>query len=198
MGVDRNLRSATWEELEAIEDGDRVLFPDVIRQRTAKGELNETEVMVRVLRMPERRKARLDARELAKKVGVDPAVDPELFDDIDTLCTLARAIRDKGDPKTQHMTAEMLEGAYEWRSLKEVYGRYKVYEDRTDPGLEIADEKEMWAALGAIARAGNCLPLVELASLSQNACIVFSARQALLSPTFKSFLESIDSSTAAS
>lgn len=192
------LRAKTWEELECIEQGGRVLFPDVIRQRTSKGDLVEVPIVIRVLRGPERRKARQETRALAKKVEVDQELDPDLFDDIDTLCILARAIREKAPPHEQHYTPELLEQEYEWRSLKELYARYKVYEDRTDPGLEITDEKTMWKAIGAIARAGNILPLTELESLSQNASILFAANQALLSPTFKSFLESIDSSTPAS
>lgn len=204
------LRSKTWEELEAIEHEGRVLYPDALRRRTAKGEVTEKKVLIRVLRKDERRKAFLEAVKLAQGSGVLPkeladlsnvrakAIDDQLFDDLDTLCILARAIRDPEPPHVQHGTAEDLEHDYDMRSIEELWSRYKVYEDRSDPRLEIVDEKTMWSALRALAKAGHILPLTELASPSQNACILFGASQALHSPKYKSFLESTGRSTQAS
>lgn len=204
------LRAKSWEELEAIEYEDRVLYPDALRLRTAKGDVREIKVMVQVLRKPERRRAFLEAVKIAQAAGVLPkempdfsnvrarAIDEQLFDDLDTLCIMARAIRDVEPPHVQHKTPEMLEAEYDMRSIEELWSRYKVYEDRSDPRLEITDEKRMWKATHAIAKAGNILPLTGAESLSQNACIVFMARQAVTSPRFKSFLASSDHSTPAS
>jgi hypothetical protein len=189
------LRGKSWEELEALEAGDRVLFPDQIRFRDRRGALREIDIAVRVLRAPERRKARVEARKRAVAEGLDLDRDADQCDVLDRLHQLAFAIREAKPPHEQHATPEMLEGHYDLSSLDELWERYQVYEERQDPRLDITDEATMWAAIGAVAKAGNPLPLAGLASRFQQSCIVFMARASLLSPTFKSFLDSIDSST---
>jgi len=192
------LRGKTWEELEAIEHAERVMFPDSIRFRDRSGAVREIPVMVRVLRADERRKARVEARKYAADNGLDADRDQDLCVAIDRLHQLARAIRDAKAPHDQHATVGMLESGYDTSSLDELWERYEVYADRQDPRMEITDEAQFWAALGVVAKVGNVLPLAGLVPHSQFNCIVFGARQALLSPTFKSFSESIDSSTPAS
>jgi hypothetical protein len=189
------LRGKTWEELEALEHQERVLFPDTIRVRDRRGEVREIAVTVRVLREPERRRARVEARKRAVAEGLDLDRDADQCGVLDRLHQLARAIRDPKPPHDQHATAEMLESSYDLSALDELWERYQVYEERQDPRLDITDEATMWAAIGAVAKAGNPLPLAGLVSRFQQSCIVFMARQALLSPMCKSFLESIDSST---
>lgn len=200
MPVDplKALRGKSWEELETIEQEGRVLFPDSIRFRDKSGAVRELPIMVRVLRAQERRAARVEGRKFAAEQGLDEEKDRDLCDAIDRLHQLARAMRDPEPPHVQHATVPMLEMGYDTSSLDELWERYEIYADRQDPRLDITDEATFWAALGLVAKAGNILPLAGLASRLQNACIVFGARQALLSPTFKSFSESIDSSTPGS
>lgn len=192
------LRAKSWEELEALEHEGRVMFPDAIRFRDRLGAVRDIPVLVRVLRGHERRAARAESRRRALADGLDLDRDQDLCATLDRLYQLARAIRDAKPPHDQHATVEMLEMGYDGTSLDELWSRYEIYCDRSDPRLEITDEATMWAALGEVARVGNILPLTGLGSLSQNASIVFGARQALTSPSCKSFLDSIDSSTPAS
>lgn len=187
-----------WDELEVLEQDDRLYFPDTIRVREKGGKLRETKVTVRVLRKDERRKARNDTVELAAELKVDREKEPDLFDELDTLCILARAIRDPEPPYDQHLKAKDLESRYDMRSLEELWSKYKVYEDLTDPRDPIQTDVQFWAIVAAIGRKRNILPLTECESLSQNACILRLVDTALTSPTFNSWFESLESSTPGS
>lgn len=190
------LRGKSWDELEAIEQADgRLLFPDAIRRRSKDGKLVEEPVRLRLLRKDERRKARGEARKWAKEDGLDPDQEPALFEEMDNLCILARAIRSPTEPHEQHMLYQQLEKSYDGRSLQEVWDRYQIYEDMADPRTGVVDDKTFWAGVGAIAKAGNILPLAALGSLEQNEFIARMAREALLSPTLQSFVGQFESST---
>lgn len=192
------LRGKTWEELECLEQDGRVLFPEKIAFRDRKGDRREVDVLIRVLREPDRRKARVESRKRALAEGLDLDRDADQCQMLDRLHQLAFAIREAKEPHEQHATAEMLEANYDLASLDEVWERYQVYEDRVDPRLDVTNEATMWAVIGAVAKVGHPGPLAGCVPRSQGTCITFSAKQALLSPTFKSFLESIDSSTPGS
>jgi hypothetical protein len=192
------LRGKSWAELEAIEAADgRLLFADSIKRKRKDGTLEEVPIKLRVLRKDERRKARAEARKWAEKEGLDTERDAKLFDDLDTVCILARAIRDSKEPHDQHMMAEELERSYDMRSLEELWSRYQVYEDLTDPRVNVLDDATFWAAVGACCRARNILPLTALGSLAQNDCILRMGEEALTSPSFKSFYSAFESSTPA-
>src|ERR1044071_1253902 len=186
-----------WDELEALELEGRLFWPEVIRTRGKGGKVTEIPVMLRVLRKDERRKARLDAIESAGALKIDREKDPDLFDDLDTLCILARAIRDREPPYVQHMKAEDLGAKYDERSLAELWGKYRVYEDLTDPRDALLTETQFWAAVGALGKVRDIRPLTEYESLSQNAFILRLVDLALTSPTFNSWFTSFESSTPA-
>lgn len=194
----RTLRGKTWDELEAMAHDGRILFPETIRFRNKSGAVEEVPVMVRVLREPERRKARVESRKRALEDGLDLDRDADHVQTLDRLHQLARAIREPKAPHEQHQSADVLESHYDLASLDELWERYQVYEDRQDPRIEITDEAQMWIVLSEVARVGHVGPLAGVVPHSQQSSIVFGARQALDSPTYKSFLESIGSSTPAS
>lgn len=188
-----------WDELEALEYGDRLLFPEVIRARTKSGSIKEVPIVLRPLRKHERRKARLeDAVPWAEELEIDREKEPALFEDLDTLCILARAIREPKEPYDQLRTAKQLEHEYDMRSLEEIWSKYKVYEDLTDPRDPIQTDLEFWAVVAAMGRTRNILPLTECESLAQNACILRLVDLALSSPTFRSWLTPSESSTPVS
>ena len=172
------LRAAKWEDLEAIELGGRVYFQEVIQKAKADGSLEDVKILVRVPRKPERRKARLEARAWAERVKVDPEKDPELFDDMDTLCILAGAIREATGDHEQHRTPEMLEAEYDSRSLLALWERLQVYEDLIDPRPGELDDENFWRTVQAIGRTRSALPLTGLGSRAQNACITRMALEA--------------------
>lgn len=186
----------TWEELGAVEHEQRLLFPDAIRRVRADGATEEVAILVRPLRKHERRSARLYARAWAKKEGVDPQVDPQLFDDMDTMSILAMAIREPKPPYEQHQQPEWLEQHYDAASLAQVWDRYQVWEDATDPRVEAASQEDLWRTILEIGRSRSVLPLTGFAPHLQRNCILSMADLSLTSPTLQSFLESRDSSTA--
>lgn len=188
------LEGKTAEELDAIEVGGRVLFPDKIYRRTARGELEETPIRVRVLRVPERAKARAEAVAWAKKLGIDREADRDVFENFDTLCILARAIREPKGADEQLRTYEQLAAEYESRSLLDVWDRLAFYERIHDPRIVILTDKDFWAAIGGIARVRNISPLVAYDAPSLEACITRMASELLSLKTLKSSSGSTESS----
>lgn len=195
----RALTEQKWEQLEALEEGGRLLFPDSIRRRTKSGALEEVPVAVRPLRKDERRKARFAAEKYAADCGVDPENQrhKDLFEDIDTLSIIALAIREPSEPHSQHATIAELEHDYDMRSLDTLWSRYKLHEDRTDPREPLQTEEEFWAVLGAIAKARRIDPLADMPSHEQNAFILRTVELSLTSPAFRSFCSRFESSTPA-
>lgn len=191
------LAAKKWDELEAIEHEGRTVFFDAIRRRTKDGKIIEVPIGIRVLRKDERIKARLEARKWAAQLGIDKEADPEIWDDCDTLCILARAIRDREPPHDQHLTYEMLQQTYEMRSLEEIWEKYGTYEDKTDPRDAVQSEDEFWALVAAMLKARDIRPLIESAPLSRNASILRLAELSVTSPTFKSWSKRFESSTPA-
>lgn len=204
------LAGRKWAELESIEVEGRTLYFDAIRRRKKGGAVEEVPIALRVLRKDEARKALFDAIKWAQDERVLPAdlagvadvrtraLDPKVFDDMETLAILARAIREPKPPHDQHRTHRALEAEYDMRSLDELWSKYKLYEDLTDPRESIQTDAEFWAVVAAVRRSGTILPLTGCASHDQNACIVRMAALSLDSPTFKSWYTPSGSSTLAS
>jgi hypothetical protein len=206
----RKLAARKWAELEAVEVEGRMLFEDRIRRRKKGGALEEVPIRVRVLRKDEARKAFFEAVKWAQDEGLLPAdlagvanvrekaLDPKAFDDLETLCILARAIRDVAPPYDQHHTHKRLEAEYDMRSLEELWTKYKLYEDATDPRESIKTDAEFWAVAATIRSTGTIAPLTEFVSPEQNAFILRTVDLALSSPAFKSWCTQFASSTPAS
>jgi hypothetical protein len=192
------LGKTSWEDLEAIEVGGRIVFPDVIKRRRSDGKLDEVPVCVRVPRKDERRRARSDAREWARREKIDPEKDPELFEDMDTVCILALCIRERDRPEEQHQTYEVLEKSYDARSLQQVWHRLQVYEDLIDPREVAVDTNAFWGLVLDVARRRDILPLTDTGGPEQHSCIVRMAEEALSSPSGKSYLQSCGISTPGS
>jgi hypothetical protein len=190
-----SIEGKTWEELGVLEDAGRLLFPETIKRRSKSGAIDTIPICLRPLRKDERRSARLYARGWAQKLGVDESKDPQLFEDLDTLSILARAIREAKPPYEQHQPPEWLESHYDSGSLAELWDRLSVYAEMIDPRIDAMDGDSFWKLVLAIGRARNCLPLVAYAPRVQQSFMVSTVEQALLSPMLKSYLERCASST---
>lgn len=169
-----------WEELEAIEqDGGRLLFPFSLQRRTSKG-WEEIPVMLKVPREPDTRKARLKAREWAKKEKLDPDLDPELFSNMDTMCLLSECIRSTTAPyEPFDPFPEKLEELYDRPSLDAAYAQLDALKMVIDPRPHDISEEEMFGVIAAVAKARNIVPLAAFAGESQNNCVVFMAQRLL-------------------
>lgn len=195
----RAVTSQKWEELEALEQDGRLLFPASIRRRTKAGKVEEVPIAFRPLRKHERRKAQLAGEKYAQECGIDldSPRHKNLLDDIDTLAILSLAIREPKEPHSQHATIAELEEDYDLKSLEDLWTRYELHADRTDPREPIQTEEEFWAVVGAIAKSKRIDPLAVTRSPEQTASIVRMAELSLTSPAFKSFCSRFESSTPA-
>lgn len=186
----------TWDELEVLESSGRLLFPDSIKRRGKTRQIEEVAICIRVLRKDEKRAARLEARAWASKLGVDVEKDRDIFEDLDTLCILARAIRERAAPHEQHQQAEWLESHYDSGSLAQIWDRLSVYEQMIDPRLDEMSEDDFWRTVLSISSTRSPKALTDFVPRLQQSFIISMADQVLLSPTLKSFVASRDSSTA--
>jgi len=188
----------TWSELEVVdaEDGHR-LVRDVIREKVpGSDKVKDVPVMVRIPRPMDLVTARVDARvAFAKHKALDADRDKDLFDEIEQLCILAKAIRTVDAPHAQLATWEELASRYDEGSLQDILGRLTVYRQMVDPRVSAKTEEDVWKLIFAVARAGNLLPLVGIEQHEQPSLLVTMASQATLSPTGRRYAQSFGIST---
>jgi len=180
-----NILSKNWAELQAQEHADYLLFPEELLQRQKDGTFKRHAVMLRVPREYEMRRARIQARGWAKEEGLDPDLDPDLFDNMDTMCTLAMAIRNTSAPfEPYEPDPKRLERVYDRPSLDALWGKLEAYRTVLDPRPDNLSEEETLAVIGAVAKARNIVPLAALGGQSQTSLIVtMASRLAALQPT---------------
>jgi len=192
------LGGATWAELEVVRHGSgRLLFPDKLRRRNERGEVIEIPVRVWVPNAGDHVEARLAARVwFASKKGLDPDRDKDLFDEMEQICLLARAIRTAAEPHPQFATHDEL-CDYDEHSLHDIQERVNVYKELVDPRVQVVDDATFWSTVAAVARRSTLLPLTGIAGRAQSSFLLRLAREALRSPTAPSSARSSESSTPA-
>lgn len=190
------LGGASWEELELIRhESGRLLFPDKLRRRNEKGVVVETKVRVWVPTPTDEVEAKSDARVWFKsKPALDPDRDKGLFEEMEQVCLLARAIRTGDDPFPQFAQYSELAG-FDEGCLKDIQERINAYKALIDPREPVTTDAAFWRMLFAVAKRGNILPLLDIVGREQPSCIVRMAREASLSPTGQRWLQSLESST---
>ncbi len=171
------LKGRTIEEMQAIEAGGRILFPDTVKRARKDGTFDEILICVRVPRPSEKQQARADAVRIFKKQGLDRAQDEDLFEELDTLAILARAMRDRAPPHDQFQPVEFLlsgdeKNGFDLGSLYEVWERLKVYQSMIDPRLDVVTEDDVVAAVLAIDMVQNLSPLVVMAGGAMDTFVV--------------------------
>jgi hypothetical protein len=176
------LKGKTVEELAAIEHGGRTLFPDKIQRVKPDGSLEGVDVYVRVPRPVEVMQARKEARDFFKKQGLDASVDADLFEQLDTMSTLARALRSKDKPHDQFQPLEYLLSndpgkGFDTESLLDVWTRLEVYRKMIDPRVTDVKEDDVIRAAYAVDRTQNLSPLAGIAGHELDSFIVTMASQ---------------------
>ena len=172
----QNILSKKWEDFEAEEHADYLLFPEDLIKRKKDGSFEKTPVMIRVPREHEMRKARIRARGWAKNEGLDPELDPDLFDNMDSMCILAVAIRNTTPPyEPYEPDPERLERVYDRVCLDALWTKLEAYRQVIDPRVANLSEEETLAMIGVIAKARNVVPLAALGGASQNSFVVTMA-----------------------
>lgn len=195
--IARELAGKTWEELEAVEHEGRLYFPEVIYRRVGK-KFEAEPVRLLVLREHEVRRAKRMARKWAADEKLDPALDPQLFDNMVCWCELALSIRNTTFPyESLHPDPAYLEANYDKRPLVQVYAKIDAYARLLDPRPEEIDAEQMVALVAALAKEQTIRPLVAFDGVSQTSCILYMARELQSLRDSKSSSESSDFSTAA-
>lgn len=185
------LGNRTWEELEIVEHGDgTLLFSDKIRKRNPKGSIDEIPVRVCVVRALKLVEARVETREWAKQLKLDPVADRDMFDQLEQLTIIARAIRTNTAPYGQFATKEELATEYDEASIWDIKGRIEALRQIMDPRDTELNEEQIWSKAVAVVRAGHLLPLTDIAGREQLSFIVFMVSQALRSPMGVAWLQS--------
>lgn len=187
---------ASWEELELVRhESGRLLFQDKIRRRNEKGAIEEKKVRVWVPVPDDSVEAKTQARLwFASKKSLDPDRDKALFEEMEQVCLLARAIRTFDAPHGQLMNHSEL-AAWDEGSLKDIQERINAYKSLIDPREPITTEEAFWSVLSEVAKRGNILPLLGIVGHEHPSFIVRMAREALLSPTAPPSLRSAGTST---
>jgi hypothetical protein len=146
----------------------------------ADGTHEDVDVYVRVPRAVEVMQARADAIAFFKKRALDRKEEADLFDQLDTLSVLARAIRDKAPPHDQYQPLEFLLSnepgkGFDTESLMDVWTRLEAYRKMIDPRVTVVSEEDAIRAAFAIARVNNISPLAGIAGHELDSCIVTMA-----------------------
>lgn len=162
----------SWAELEVLEFQGHLLFPFQITRFTAK-KREMIDVMLQVPREPISRKARIQARAWAAKVGLDPLVDPDLFDNMDTMCLLSMCIRNKTEPhEPWEPDPAVLEEKYDRPSLDAAWSTIEALRVVIDPRENVIDEDTFAMLIATIAKKGSIDPLAVLGSDGLSSFIV--------------------------
>lgn len=163
----------SWAELEAIEHGGALYFPDKLVRVRKDGTREETPIALKPLRAHEERAARIEARKWAQSEGLDPDKDPLHFDDMDTMCQLVRGIRSPTSPfESFEPDPKRLERVYDRGCLEQLYGKLKAYSRKVDPRESEISEEGVIALAAAIVSKRDISPLHGFDGRSQSDFII--------------------------
>jgi len=173
--VVQEILNRSWDELQVLEFQGHLLFPHQIVRYTPSGH-ELIDVMLQVPREPVVRKARLQARAWASRVGLNPQLDPDLFDNMDTMCILTLCIRNTTPPhEPWEPDPAVLEEKYERPSLDAAWARIEALRMVIDPQVGVVDEDTFALLIASIAKKGNIDPLAVLDSSGLENFIVRTA-----------------------
>jgi len=171
--VVRDLLARPWDELETLEHAGYLLFPAELRRRKRDGTFETVPVALRVPREHETRAARIQARRWAAEEGLDPRLDPDLFDNLDSLCVLAIAIRNATPPhEPWEPDVKQLEKKYDRVSLDALWSELEAVRKVLDPRPDTITEDTFVALVGAIAQKNRIDPLAALGGDGQARFVV--------------------------
>ena len=175
--VTYELSVAKWEDLEAVEFNDRLLFPDVLHIRQKDGTFKQKKVAFRVPRGKELRVARAMAREIAEREKIDPVADKQLFEDLDDTCIMLGAIRMPTEPHDPlAIDVDDLEKQLVDRDvLKLAWGKLEGFRRVVDPRPAAITREQVLAVVASISRKRDISPLHVFDGPAQTACVVFMA-----------------------
>jgi len=168
-----HLMGKDWSEIEALEHNDYVMFPDKLIRRQADGGWETKDVMLRVPREHELRKARVQARELAKREHISEEKDQDLFANLENMSILAIAIRNDTKPHEPWEPEPLaLERRYDKVCLQRLWEKVDRLNDILNPSPNQLSSAEIVVLIAAIANARNLGPLVVYGPGAQTSFVV--------------------------
>ncbi len=173
------LMTTKWDELEALEFQDNLMFPDVLTRRAVDGSWLREDVLLRVPRDADLRAARSEARMLAptKKGGqIDEVKDRDLFSNLENMCILARCIRNTTEPyESMHPDPLLLESAFDKVCLQQMWAKLEQLNEVLNPAPNQLSSPEIITLIVAIAKARHLGPLVVYGPGAQTSFVVSMA-----------------------
>lgn len=168
------LEGKTLEDFQAIEHGPRLLFPDAIARRDAKGALVEDPVLIRVPGADDVLAGRFDAiayvNKVAKKNGrlkedlrtlqeARDAVGLDHFENLENAAIVVRCLHEIKPPHNLAFTLEMLRATYLPQAISSVFQRMEVLNQMLAIDLDDLTEEQFWGAVEVIGRKQSIAPL---------------------------------------
>lgn len=185
------LGGKTWDELEVRRHSNgRLMFPGELRRRDEKGAIVVKKVRVCVPAPDDHVAARVEAIAwFAKQKGLDRERDKDLFDEMEQLTLLARAIREHDAPHPQLLDHAEL-ALWDEASLQDIQERINIFKLLVDPREQELDEEQFWRNLLAVGRGATIGPLVDMSGPVQLSFVLRMAKLALTCPEAQSWLRS--------
>lgn len=177
------ISNMSWEKLDELSDGS-LLFPATIQKRKSGGEWESVPVRLRVPRESDMRKARVQARSLALKDGLDLDRDEDLVSNLENICLLSECVRSVGSDEPFDPFPEHFEKHYDRDSIAALYELLDRYSELLNPRPDTISQDEILFMIARIAEVRNIVPLAAYGPGAVNSCIVGMA------DLCKTFLES--------
>lgn len=189
------LGGATWAELEVKqhEDGS-LLFPSELRRRDTTGKLVVRKVRVRAPRPGDHLNVRVEAVAWFARLKLDRDRDKDIFEQLEQLVLLARAIRSFEPPHEQFCAADQL-ADWDEASLKDIQERINLFKLALEPEDGELEDEQFWRTTLAVGRSADIGPLVGIAGRGLLSFVLRTAKEALLSPNAKPWLRLSETST---
>lgn len=171
--VIEQLLGKDWGELEVLEHAGYLLFPDTLIKRERDGTFKQIPVTLRVPREPDMRKARVAARAIFQKEGLDEKADRVMFANLENFCILSQAIRNATPPhEPWEDDPQVLESKYDKSSLVQLWEKLERLHQVIDPAPDKISKQEMVLLIAAIAKERNLGPLAVYGSAAQTSFVV--------------------------
>ena len=190
------LGGRTFAELEvARHESGRLMFAGELRRVDENGVVRGQKIRICVPTPADQIEARVRARALFRsKKDLDPERDKDLFDELEQICLLSVAVRTYEPPHSQFAAPEEL-AQYDEGSLRDLLERINALKSALDPRVDALDDGAFWELVVQVAESGTLYPLAGIDGRVQRSSLVRMAREALASPTGRSFAQSRASST---
>ena len=198
---DDEFQTKTWKDYDVVESKTgEYLFKDKIWKRNLEtGEWRAIPIRFKVLREPDERAARAEAREIAEADKLDAKIDTDRFDDLDTVCILARVLHDATEPYNRFaIDARDLEKRLDKPQMEQAFKKTEHFRYLIDPQPADLTPQEVATISAAIVEERSIRPLLVCGGPSQVHWALITAETHVASLVDKFLTESSSPSTAES